>query len=571
MGDNMPKMKNEIVEKKRDYFYEVTGSAIVILSLVLLGRLGKAGYYLYLVFRIVFGDFSVILLVILFGLGLRGLIKKKYVDLRHISVLGFALVYLALAMFCHLALYDELGMTNSNVISKTFDLYKHYFTNYEISYVFGGGMFGAFFFQIVIILFGKIGLIVISLVILFIGISFLFQTHFIELLIKRGYFTKLFKKTILGFFGYFSNLHKTKNPRVKQKTLHFGIDILSDIKSNQNILLQEQINNESKENLFDYIKQNKLGVTIRSLSTSFSSSRFELGIINRESVKQISEKIILFFNKNCYAFMQDNYLYVDINNQFRELLTLKRMMLDYMEEKFSLGVDVYNKPIEIEMDKYNALIFIGDYGSGIRNAFKCFMVECIITLKGLLNIMMFDYKHEFDEILGLGSIGKYCNDYEESKGLLEDYFQEYERRMELFKFLNVNDLEEANAEIENGHAKLNQLLPIYVFFPNGFTGMPFELVQKVNYLMRFGHNAGIYVVIGIRNLDELQKLNIQNTLICFFQTKEIMLSLKVLGNDQACYLQRKGDVVLMKEGLTIHGQIPFISENNYLEVLKKAI
>ena len=122
----MPKVKNHIIKNKKDYLYVAIGIIVSISCLLLIGRVGFAGSKLALIISFIFGDYSTIILAIVMLYSIVYIIFKKKIDFHHISFIGTVFIFLALLMFAHLGLYDALGMTNTNIINKTVELYKHY-------------------------------------------------------------------------------------------------------------------------------------------------------------------------------------------------------------------------------------------------------------------------------------------------------------------------------------------------------------------------------------------------------------------------------------------------------------
>lgn len=61
--ENMPKVKNHIIQNKKDYIHIAISICIMVFCILLIGRVGTAGRMLSLFFSFLFGDFSTIILV----------------------------------------------------------------------------------------------------------------------------------------------------------------------------------------------------------------------------------------------------------------------------------------------------------------------------------------------------------------------------------------------------------------------------------------------------------------------------------------------------------------------------
>ncbi|MDE5547083.1 MAG: hypothetical protein K2I88_06430, partial [Anaeroplasmataceae bacterium] len=167
----MPKVKNHIIREKKDYLYIAICIGVSILCIILIGRVGLAGRTLALFFSFLIGDFSTVVLAFILGYCIIFLFLKKKLDFHHISFIGSVFIFVAFLMFAHLGLYDALGMSSTNILSKTLDLYKHYLKSYNISYSCGGGIIGALILQVSCLLVSKIGSILLGIAFMIIGIS----------------------------------------------------------------------------------------------------------------------------------------------------------------------------------------------------------------------------------------------------------------------------------------------------------------------------------------------------------------------------------------------------------------
>ncbi|MDE6407220.1 MAG: hypothetical protein K2K50_01270, partial [Anaeroplasmataceae bacterium] len=127
----MPKVKNHIIREKKDYLYIAICTCVSILCILLIGRVGLAGRTLSLFFSFLIGDFSTVILAFVLGYCIIFLFFKKKIDFHHISFIGSVFIFVAFLMFAHLGLYDALGMSSTNILSKTLDLYKHYLKSYN--------------------------------------------------------------------------------------------------------------------------------------------------------------------------------------------------------------------------------------------------------------------------------------------------------------------------------------------------------------------------------------------------------------------------------------------------------
>ncbi len=567
----MPKIKTKQKSDEKNYFYEILGILFCLISLIILGRLGKAGIYLNLILKIIFGDYAILLLIFLFFLGLLGIIKKRFINFRHIAFIGLIFIYLGVSMLAHLSIYDALLCDNSNITSETFNLYKNYFSNYEVSYITGGGVIGCLVMQLNLFLFGKTGMIVISIIFIIIGICFMFQTNIFEKLFKGNHFKNIIKKSFFMFKSYFTNIETTKKYNPKRKYF-FGLNILQDIPTSENFILQSQINKEVALNLEKFISINKINAVFSEQITSFSSSRFIIKLDQAYDVKLFKEQMNDFFSKKCFIYKKNNNYYIDVPNQFKELLTAKRLYTETIKDDgLAVGYEVNKEILRISLEDTNAIFLIGDYGSGIRSFIKSLIVQIFLKYQFDVKILFNDNTKSFDYLDFISNELRYLKDEKQMLEYLEEEFMEYERRVELFKFLDVETLDKANENINAAHPNIKKLYPYFNIFYLDYEKISNDLIMKINFLIKFGFNVGMYSIIVVRDKESISKLQVQNSKAIFFKTEEILLSLKMLGNDLSCYLQKKGDILFLDQNELYHGQTPYLSESDFQNFIKRLI
>lgn len=567
----MPKEKNRVTEKNNDYLYEVLGFALVIFPFIILGNLGRFGSLLALSLKVVLGDYFFIILCILMILGIRCLIKKKFIECHSLMFLGFIILYLGLMLLSHLAIYDELSMTETEVISQTFNLYKNYFKVFDKTYITGGGMIGALFFQVFILLFGRIGVIIIAICFLIVGISFMFNTSLIDLALNGRRLSGFVKKVFFSIIGFFRKIDYSKNKKIKPIIPKININLLSDIEVSSNRLLQEEINKDIEINFKNYIKQNKLFCIYNKYLQSYNSTSYLLDSISDQNFKQLKERVNYFFENQCFIIKKNNEISVEVYNKFRELLTLKKMLTSIATKNLCLGIANNNLAIELDFSIDNQLFICGDYNSGVRNTVRMLIFQIFLNHQLNAKIEILDTKQEFKELFEICSNIDYYLSDSEGLNMLEKLAIEYERRKEVFNFLGVEDYIEANKEITALHPKINLINPIYVFINTSFSKASYDFENKFNYLIKFSHKMAIYFICVIRKKEDLRKLTLNYSAYMMLNTMDIEFSLKTVNSDLGCLLQKKGDFLYLSQQKIRHGQIPYLSMTDYNRLLKKLI
>ena len=111
----LSKDKKIIESNNNDYFKEVLSFISIILLLIILAGIGILGYYGMLIFKIIFGEWTILLLIFFLISQIYYLIKKKAFEFHSITFQGFLFIYLGLTLMSHLTIYNGLGLTPKNV------------------------------------------------------------------------------------------------------------------------------------------------------------------------------------------------------------------------------------------------------------------------------------------------------------------------------------------------------------------------------------------------------------------------------------------------------------------------
>lgn len=555
--DTMPKVKNHIIREKKDYFYVAMNIGLCILCIILIGRVGLAGRTLALCFSFIVGDFSTAILAFILGYCLVYIFFKKKLDFHHISFIGIVFIFMASLLFAHLGLYDALNMSPTSVLNKTLELYKHYLKNYNISYSCGGGIIGALFLQITCLLVSKIGSILIGIAFLVIGISYMANLKLLTIF-KGGRFTKLPKKAVDVAKKYIKDIHYPTFTKKAPKQM--TLQSLEDTEEQVNFTLQMELNKEKFESFKTFIKDRRFYCIPEKALTSYTSSRILLKFANKNDDEL--KAILGFFNRQGFFIKQENTYAIDYPNQFRKLLTLKTMLLEEGNSKeLPLAVDVNGKHIGFNPANGRLLVLIGDANSGIRTYIRVLILSILIKNINYSDIYFYDFDHDFSTMNKDGFL--YVNNEKSASIALDEAFSEYERRSEVLKYFNCETIEEANQHIKKTNSEMEFILPQFHFMCLDLGSISSSLLQKITYAIRFSTRVGITIVIVARNKNALTKLELNKSDIMAFNMSDVSTSVKLFGSDMACRLQKKGDVLIRKEGTLYHGQTPYVSMSDF--------
>ena len=376
----MAKEKIKKKEGKKEYFYIAIGIFIIIISFLLLARIGyMRNIYLYISF--IFGDYTFLVLVFIIIFSICNLIINKPIDIHHIYFIGVSFIFLGISAFCHLGLYDPLAMSNSTIFTKTIKLYKNYIQSYQDSYTVGGGIISAIILQLVGFVSGKIGIILLGIAFLIIGGSYLFDVNVLKL-IKGGRIREYFNDLINNITSYFKGIH---TPLDDKKNVKIPISTLMDKDGGTNFSLQDEINNEKYKEMVDFIHNKRITCIPKGYMTSYTSSRFIVSLPHKSD--NVRVELTGFFNKCCFVIKNNLEMKIEVSNQFKKLLTLKSVLLgEELNDDIILGIELDGTKMIFETKNGSTLLLIGDYGSGLKTMARSILASLLIKEIGRAHV-----------------------------------------------------------------------------------------------------------------------------------------------------------------------------------------
>lgn len=556
-GEFMPKNKNKIeIETKKDFYYVMLGILLVVNGLIILGRLGNFGNLLNVFFRILFGDYYFAIFVFIIFLGIKSIITKKIVNFSSIRILGIIVIYLSLSIFSSFSIYNGLDSSTKSFYKDSLLLYKRYLNNYQTSFSCGGGLIGGLFFQILILFFGKIGVYLIASVFLGVGVFFVTNLSLISLLKSEKGILRFIKRILYKIRGYLKNIDI---PLHKEEKIRVLPDILSEAPKTSNLTIQRDINLDLEKQFLDYCKQKRIVVNLMKNETSYYSSRFVL-----QKIDIGIEEIKYFFMNKAFVYSDEAYTYITYQNKFKAILSLKELLSFGLKYRFPIGIEINNEVIAWDPLKDN-LFIIGDYKNEIDEFLKSIISLLHIDQKGRTSIYFFTDEKVFNELNGLKTTN-YFNDLNIVNETLDDIISEYEKREELYRYLNVdNYLDVFN---NKNVADFNEL---FIICRMNFSKVKRSIVDKINFLIKNGQRYGIHLICTINYLADISLIERQNQMSLIFKTTEILMSLKTIANDFACYIGKNGECLALNNKKISQISFGYVTDYDYENILKKFI
>lgn len=560
----LSKDKKIIESNNNDYFKEVLSFISIILLLIILAGIGILGYYGMLIFKIIFGEWTILLLIFFLISQIYYLIKKKAFEFHSITFQGFLFIYLGLTLMSHLTIYNGLGLTPKNVFLESLKLYKAYFASYDKNYYVGGGIIGLFLFQITIFILGNAGVILFSLAFIILGCANLCNhsvSDFFKKIIFCGNKLRSFKSKLSSFLR---KITKFDDNRKSVKRKNPTINLLDDIKPSSNHNLELEISKELSFKVKEYILKND---PISSYIESYIGNTISSIVIQNASKDTIKGIAKIIGNPQIYKYGEN--IYFDYPNRFKELYTLKKALIGTDLKEIPLG-QLPNGDITIlDTDNYNSYLLCASKGYGLRNFVRCLIASIILIYKRDCIIKIWDLKNEYKEYFQGPCFIEYANEISKIQSEISGIANDYERRCEILNYLGTSNYLEANERIFELEKKIDIIKPIFSFVNIPLKSLNSDALSKLNFFISQGHKTGIFIFIMTRDVRDLEMIHINQMVRVIFKLSDLSMSLKLTKNDIALNLVNKGEALLIENEKIRHLETPFLSISDFFKIINR--
>lgn len=552
----MPKDKRKKASSPKSHFKIALGIFIVLISIMIIGRVGQTTY-IALFISFILGDFSTVVIVMICVYAVRDLLLDRKTDFHHVYIIGFVFLYIGLSMVCHLGLYEPLGMSNNSIFIDTLSLYSRYFRVYEYSYSCGGGLIIGLLCQCIAFFAGQLGIMLVGLAFVIIGVSYIIDIKMFKVL-ERKKIINFLVKTYKNVIRYFSNIN------YPNKDSKIPISILTDTDEGITFNLQGEINKERYEELKEFVKDKHLYCVLEGYLTSYTSTRYNLKLANKSDT--VINELSGFFDKKCFFIKQNLDLKIEVSNQFKKLLSLKTLLTpNVLENNVPIALDIDGTCISIDFSKGKIISVTGDYTSGIKTFIRTLISSILIKGYDAKSIYFYDLNLEF-QILKNKSINYIKTAFEIEKSL-DEIFSEFEKRSETFKYLDCDNIVDANKKIKELNNDMEIIKPVFHIIYVNMQVFNQTLLMKLSYAIKLTCKVGINMILIFRNKNDFLKIDVLNCDILAFYTADVTSSIKIFGSDIACRLQKKGDVLMLNGNTIKHGQTPYISIDDFEKII----
>jgi len=250
------KKKRKEVKKDSSYLIELKGMLLILIAIIGICKFGIVGGFIQHFAAFFVGVAYNILLAVLFIIGIYMIIKRDYPIFFSSKLVGLYTIIISLLIFCHLDYIKQLDVKDMQIFSETLDNLMGFANG--VSQIQGGGMIGALFAWINVMLFTIDGTRVVCIALIIFGIVMFTGMSIYDMLkASKNKVSKAIKRS----------------ERAHNKDDNFKIDIPNE----------DALNEETEENTTSPVVEHK--VVISSFDELKNNVEQETKVIEKDEIE----------------------------------------------------------------------------------------------------------------------------------------------------------------------------------------------------------------------------------------------------------------------------------------------
>lgn len=561
------KSKEELEQSAGQFYYETIGMLLLIVAAVIIAKLGVIGSFLTILLKVLFGDWYLLIVVLLLIFGLYLIFNHHGFNFKNQRFLGYIFCLFGVLMLTHFSVHKYVIKGEYSYFKETWLHYKSFITNHQETYL-GGGIIGGLLFYIFYSLLGSFGVILVSLIFILLGFTMIINKPLTE--IGKGFLSglkkaKSYRLSFNKFFKYEIGVKQTNKNlyNVKKKITLKYLDDYHNINYNTT---QEKYIDETKGLVISLLNNMNLKFRVAQSLVSYSSSFLSFYIYDNFDCKEIGNKLINFIEESIYITKVGNMLNIEINNKYISILSLKEMlikqMLLYNNYLVPIGLNIKNQLEEIDISKEPNLLIIGEANVGIKTFISSFILSCLIKLgTQTIEFNIFDEIGEFQDYSFLFN--------KTDNGDLKDYFSkiinEIDMRVNYLSSLNLHLIDEYNIKMEQQNKEKYKRIFYIIEVDDYNRDYDYQYIDdQIMYIIQVGRDVGIYVVFISRNVNKITSI-----MFSLFKYKLLFnigkATSKLVEYKHLEVLSNKGECLFYRDNIIKRIQTPKLS----LDEIKK--
>ena len=268
----------------------------------------------------------------------------------------------------------ELSLSNT-YLGATFDYYKN-FINVGYASSLGGGLIGAIIFYIIYYLLGKIGVILLGLVLLILSVSLIFNTPFLDI-------GKWMGSKILGIFRKFKSFRSFfryevgKDMQEKRKEyVKLSLGTFKSFYDDNIVNAQEEDASFILNSIKSYFDEKNIIYSESPYIISYYVSTFYFELkteISHLTITNIFYDLKKLIKSESFFSFESNYLITQVSNYKKRTLSVRKILISSKTNQnyiFPYGIDYQNNLITLDINQTNNLLLVGESTAEILNYLK---------------------------------------------------------------------------------------------------------------------------------------------------------------------------------------------------------
>lgn len=587
--------RKKIIKKKHNV--QFMGIVISLLSIIGLGRLGIVGKFFMSMSVFLFGELWMIglMIAILSGLYMTFFNKKYGITIRAI---GLFMIFFSFLILRHLAFIEELGVETSSTFKMIIDQTLFAVKGTNISN--GGGIIGFSILWLFVKLFAVIGTKIVSIVMILLGVIFLFDLSIIDIIkkiidaIKKAFEKnkdKEHKEKVLieaeveeGDVDkkIITNLEELDTPEEKTEiskepiinpddgnyilpSIELLITHKKNLKNNDKNTIKQNVDKLEKVlNDFD------INAKVVEVNVGPSVTQYEMELksgtklsrvlgVNREISLALAAKEV----RIQAPIPGKNTIGIELPNSVNSIVSLKEVLIDLPKIVANsklcvpLGKNIMGKTMFMEINKTPHLLVAGSTGSGKSSCINSIIVSILMRTKpSEVKLVLIDPKKvEMGMYNGAPHLlMPVVNDAKKASVALQKMVYEMERRYDLFNETSTKNVEDYN-RIKDNSGKQTERLPYIVVIIDELADLMLvaakEVEDSILRITQLARAAGIHLIVATQRpstdvITGLIKANLPSRIS--FSVSSSIDSRTILDMTGAEKLLGKGDMLFLPTG-----------------------
>lgn len=527
--------QSHYIQTQRDltFYYEIVGIISIIIPILGFARLGSIGFYIMLIFKIVFGDWYFLFLLTILLYGLRCLLYHKPMDFKRMRIIGIVLILLGIMILSHFPMHKYIVSfdvdNEGGYFGKTIGLYLDYFKNYYEGMVVGGGIIGTCFFYMFYSLLSSIGTTLIIIVFIFVGMVFVTEktiNEFLSIIFRRFiWLYKLFRKKFSSFkYEIKVTPEKISRRRIKLSNL-----------PDPELIKYESVELMNANNFKDRLKTilNKMNIffgdiliTVGYNVTTFlieSTSFIDLSVLN-SNIKNISDSNFLIKKD-----VRNKKTIIEMDNTYQSKVSIKTLL--NLQTNYE---DDYNIPIgltSLKMLKEVDLNLISNILIEDSENYSVELIYAVITMFHIKNKVKDFRISVFDDEFFLKKVTKKIN--------IDELVNNANNVLNKINHDNAQNIDEFNERNNKEYFK-HQLL---IFKDDVF--LKKEYIDKMVFLLQVSNKIGYHIFLITKNKSSLDVIFDNYFELQLYFKNSLNLEVSKYLTENECFLTYKGEIERM--------------------------